>query len=842
VALVTLLASALKVLGVLLIWRLWKRIHSPQIRGQELVGVGKSIEGSSDEVTLSLRVTSGAGINVLDTSEGDHLLGGWGTDDVGTSWSWNQSNSDGTALTGNLHWNSVWLAELVTPVSSSDWNQRQLSSDDGTLDSMGNLLSTLDTETDMSVLITEGNEGLETSSLTGGRLLLDRHDLHDLILEGTWGEEVIDDLVFLDWQTMEVHLLERLDLAVGNQATELSDWDPSLAVLTSTSLTLTTALSTLAALTLTLTESLSETTLSLLDFSHYGLTNILEAIDKIGKRFVSKNFGRPMIAMPESGNNSSLRHQAQREMALKKKKADRRKQRRSNKKEHVDNTNVQRISEPDVEDEYEVEYIPDVVSEEYSDLLQKFVPIVPVGGNTLENASTRDEYSDAMASILNADAQRKAAEAAAASIMEMTTTETVSKKQQRLASRMSIAALKAAVDRPDMVDSMDNCSPDPLLLLYCKAYKNAVQIPRHWSNKRRYMSAKRGVDKVPFKLPEYIEQTGIAKIRQAVLAKEAERDIKAKQRAKMRPKTGKLDIDYQVLHNAFFKYQTKPPHLTKMGDMYYEGREAETRYVHKKPGRISPGLREALGMIEGSPPPWLINMQRFGPPPAYPNLKVPGLNAPIPYGAEWGYHPGGWGRAPVDEYGNPIYGGLWNPEKDRAAIVDLETIQPGRGLWGEFVEEDSEDEDEEEFVKPAVVQPQPVAPQAKPAAPTAAPPQFSSGVAVTLAELYGPQKVQPAEPHRESSGELYRVLAQKSAPAEAGALFPSRNVYEIAPSGDVTGGIATETGIAQRAIEVEGSDVISTDVIKKQLAEHQAAAEKTTEAKKPAKKKAKFKF
>jgi hypothetical protein len=30
------------------------------------------------------------------------------------------------------------------------------------------------------------------------------------------------------------------------------------------------------------------------------------------------------------------------------------------------------------------------------------------------------------------------------------------------------------------------------------------------------------------------------------------------------------------------------------------------------------------------PPPWLLNMQRYGPPPSYPNLKIPGLNAPIP--------------------------------------------------------------------------------------------------------------------------------------------------------------------------------------------------------------------
>jgi hypothetical protein len=54
-------------------------------------------------------------------------------------------------------------------------------------------------------------------------------------------------------------------------------------------------------------------------------------------------------------------------------------------------------------------------------------------------------------------------------------------------------------------------------------------------------------------------------------------------------------------------------------------------------------------MPEGAPPPWLINMQRYGPPPSYPRLRIPGLNAPLPEGARWGYHAGGWGKPPVDE-------------------------------------------------------------------------------------------------------------------------------------------------------------------------------------------------
>lgn len=48
--------------------------------------------------------------------------------------------------------------------------------------------------------------------------------------------------------------------------------------------------------------------------------------------------------------------------------------------------------------------------------------------------------------------------------------------------------------------------------------------------------------------------------------------MKSKMREKVRPKMGKIDIDYQKLHDAFFKWQTKPK-LTIHGDLYYEVRE-----------------------------------------------------------------------------------------------------------------------------------------------------------------------------------------------------------------------------------------------------------------------------
>jgi len=38
----------------------------------------------------------------------------------------------------------------------------------------------------------------------------------------------------------------------------------------------------------------------------------------------------------------------------------------------------------------------------------------------------------------------------------------------------------------------------------------------------------------------------------------------------------------------------------------------------------------AVQNAEKYPPPWLIAMQRYGPPPSYPTLKIAGLTAPIP--------------------------------------------------------------------------------------------------------------------------------------------------------------------------------------------------------------------
>ena len=132
--------------------------------------------------------------------------------------------------------------------------------------------------------------------------------------------------------------------------------------------------------------------------------------------------------------------------------------------------------------------------------------------------------------------------------------------------------------------------------------------------------------------------------------------------------------------------------------------------------------------------------QRYGPPAAYPNLRIPGLNAPLPEGASFGYHPGaccflmtthtrwpvgddivglpveaagenklchlsifpppplagGWGKPPVNEFGQPLYGDVFGTVAGTAeAAAAVAAIDKTR--WGEMADdEEEEDSDEEE--------------------------------------------------------------------------------------------------------------------------------------------------
>lgn len=277
----------------------------------------------------------------------------------------------------------------------------------------------------------------------------------------------------------------------------------------------------------------------------------------------------------------------------------------------------------------------------------------------------------------------------------------LSKRQKRLAKRIDIATLKTVAKRADLVEIQDTTAKDPELLVNLKAYRNTVPVPRHWSQKRKYLQGKRGIEKIPYQLPDFIRNTGIAELRQAALDRAEAQKLKAKQRERLRPKMGQMAVEYTVMRDAFFRYQTKPS-LTFHGELYYEGKEFEPKTRDFVAGVISENLQKALGMPEGAPPPWLFAMQNYGPPPSYPGLRVPGVNAPIPEGSKYGFHPGGWGKPPLGADGRPLWGwadALLAAEErvNAGGPNDYDTSYTfGAMLYAEDYEDEDELEDEQD--------------------------------------------------------------------------------------------------------------------------------------------------
>ncbi|CDF36736.1 unnamed protein product [Chondrus crispus] len=361
----------------------------------------------------------------------------------------------------------------------------------------------------------------------------------------------------------------------------------------------------------------------------------------------------------------------------------------------------------------------------------------------------------------------------------------MSRKQRKEHQRNLISHLKALSAAPEVVEAWDITGPDPLLLVHLKALPNSVPVPSNWRQKRKYLQNKRGMEKRAFQLPAYIVDTGVGELRHAQMEADESKSLKQRQREKMRAKTGRgVEIDHARLHDAFFKFQTKP-RLTPHGDVYYELRELEPDASKFRPGVLGEELRAALGMGEGDPPPWLVNMQRYGPPPGWRGLRVPGVNCPIPSGARFGFQAGGWGKPPVDGRGRPLYGdvfdeGLEFGERDER--FDLSEAAKAK-LWGEVekvasedgvrvVAEEEETEKEEEGEKRRDVESARVASEKGVEVP-------ESGAAVV-----GDAPVRKGIP----AGQLYSVLEEQQVSVGETGMMGSSHVYRVNETGETGGG------------------------------------------------------
>merc|ERR1719445_2881509 len=110
--------------------------------------------------------------------------------------------------------------------------------------------------TRFKAFVSNGDKSLESGSLTSSGLLLDRHDLQNLVLQSR-SNKGVNDLVLFDGKRVEVDLLQTLDLSVLDETSQLGDWNPVLLFLAASSATTTTASASPASISESSTETSS---------------------------------------------------------------------------------------------------------------------------------------------------------------------------------------------------------------------------------------------------------------------------------------------------------------------------------------------------------------------------------------------------------------------------------------------------------------------------------------------------------------------------------------------------------------------------------------------------------
>ena len=150
-----------KMVSEFLIWRLGEHCLFPEVRGEITVGLGNGIKSGLGEVAQRGSAAPGRSVAVVDAGHHQQLLGHRGGDDASASGGRDEAHQHGAAAASHLARNCVGLADLVPPVASSHRDDGQLSQDDGPTDGSGYFLGALDTQTDMSVVIPDGNKRLQ---------------------------------------------------------------------------------------------------------------------------------------------------------------------------------------------------------------------------------------------------------------------------------------------------------------------------------------------------------------------------------------------------------------------------------------------------------------------------------------------------------------------------------------------------------------------------------------------------------------------------------------------------------------------------------------------------------
>ncbi|KAG5472279.1 hypothetical protein LSCM1_03678 [Leishmania martiniquensis] len=204
------------------------------------------------------------------------------------------------------------------------------------------------------------------------------------------------------------------------------------------------------------------------------------------------------------------------------------------------------------------------------------------------------------------------------------------------------AAEMYGLEATEVVSEHDGNAIDPLFTVRMKLEPHTVPVPKHWHLQRTFLSRQADREEAVGIVPAEVAALGIEKIR-------ATKD--------------KMANPNQIAFVSCFMTGTPLQRkmynveLSRCGDVFYEGKWRPK--THHTPGVLSKRLRQALGIGPTAPPPWLYSMQTMRRlPPAYPDLRIAGLNAPIPAGGQWGLGEGQWGEPSRAEDNSFLFPGV----------------------------------------------------------------------------------------------------------------------------------------------------------------------------------------
>lgn len=202
---------------VVVVWVVGTSVISPKIGGEVSVRLSKGAESCFKEVSLRTRMAAGLGVAIAKSRELQKFLWGHGRDDSGTTGRGNETHSNTSAFTGKFGANGMRRVESRSPISQPDGDEGHFCGFDGAFNRICDFGGCLPSQTDEAFSVSDGDERFKSRPLTGGRLLLNGHDLHDLVLQfsltGRSPKKMLNNIILFNTQGKSVDQSEIQNLS-----------------------------------------------------------------------------------------------------------------------------------------------------------------------------------------------------------------------------------------------------------------------------------------------------------------------------------------------------------------------------------------------------------------------------------------------------------------------------------------------------------------------------------------------------------------------------------------------------------------------------------------------------